>query len=453
MSELITIIGAQSLLAHSLIEDISKRGEKVHALDFCDEPHWFESYISKGCKWFKAIPYQYVDFEMAFQNSTTIIIIAHQTNSLENIFDEDEKNQFFYHINLITQCCIKIKSIQKIIYVGSMIDKNVSHSSPLYYRHEVESILKNSLKPVITVKTSLIILPQSFPYKDILILLKKLPFIFFPTWIEKQVQPLYWKDLAEILIQLHLDKAYTKITRNINLPGPELISYRRLLEIILRKMKSRKKIHLFSFFSHKLWYLYLSFCSGLSKKRVNSLVNSWNQDAVNLLSDWKQKKSWWNIEDAVKDSMNEDQKKLSSYQSENYIKKVQNQFVYKTSSVMQLRPKEVSLEFFYWLQNFLLNLVRVEVRDDWVKIYFSQKLILIQEFKMIFQDELSIVFECYFAKSSKSDVNKCMFSINLCQIKNSRQALFSFYSNTKINFIQKLIIKYLMKRFNKYLEW
>lgn len=454
MSEFVTIFGAQNLLSKVLIEDLTQKSIRVNAIDYCKEPSWFEPFKLGGSQWFHATAYSDVELIKAIKNSNSIFIFPHQSNSTEDIFNEDEINQFLYHLHLLAECSAKESSVQKIVYVSSMIDKNNTLNPLSKFKMDAEQILRNSQKPVISVRTPLIVLPCSFPYEDVLILLKKVPVLIFPTWIEKQVQPLYWKDLCEILVQLHFDRSYTKIHRNINLPGPDLISYKRFLEIILRKLKTNKKIYVYNFMSLKLWYLSLSFFSGKHIRRVISFITSWNQDAVTFASDWKQKKSWWGVEDAIKDSLLSNNKNVKTqFYSTNYIKEIKNDYVLKTSSVSNLKSKEVVLEFFYWLQNFLLNLIRVEIKDDIIRIYFSQKLFLMQELRLIILTHNKISFECYSSNTDKGIKNKCILSVELCCIKNTNHAFFFFHSNTKISNFKKGILRFLMRRFNKYLEW
>jgi uncharacterized protein YbjT (DUF2867 family) len=447
MTEKISIIGANGLFGKQLITELANHPVEITASDYCLMPDWFSEFSTLGHRWIELITGSLDVMRVATAQCTTIFYIPHQSLESQEMHLLEVQSKLLRDTYLLAKSLQTSHGAQKIIYVGSMLDKNSEKKSPLYYRSEIEQILRNANITVINLRSPVVVLPNSVPFDDVCTLVKNVPFLIFPPWMEKQVQPVYWKDLVEILVQLFLDKAYTKIHRNINIPGPDLISYRRFLQHVAKKLQRKKNVYLNSFLPMNILCIYLSLFMQKKYRRVKNWLLSWNQDAVTLVSDWKQKKSWVGVEDAIKNALHDQQivKKSSREQ-----KTERQHFVFRTVSVGQLKPKEVSLEFFYWMQNFFQNLIRIEHRDDVVRIYFPQKMFLLQEFHIKSETESNIHFECYFGAKNLKGPNNSL-SIDVYTMKSQRFSFFSYKSSSEFSFIRKKIINILMEKFNQYL--
>ncbi len=174
---------------------------------------------------------------------------------------------------------------------------------------------------------------------------------------------------------------------------------------------------------------------------------SWNQDAIVLSSDWKQKKSWMGIDEALKSLLKEVPQdtfpKISPIDS--------NILVFRTHYIAMLKANELGLEFFYWLQNFFLNIIRVEIKETSWKIYFSQKLILIQDFKIIKNSSEEVIFCCDY-RLGWIFKHEIVFHINITQARSRNFALFTFKGTRSFSFMERFIINYILKRFIKFLS-
>lgn len=447
MKNNVTIIGANSLLAQELIKDLIARNFSVTACDFSPPPPWIKTMEQSSCCWVELDLKNIAEWEKVIPFLGTLYYLPHQSLITQNYFEIEQINSILLITHWISIFCRKC-SVSKVIYLSSMLNKEHSKQSMLYHRLEIENILKESQVPTIAIRLPMLLMNGAEPFEFIKNILKSFPFSFFPTWVEKQVQPIYWKDVIEILIQLLLDHSYTKVHRNINLPGPDLMSYRSLIQLIIRKQKLRRKVILNSLFSLSLMTFLYSLFSSYSRKRISDFFNSWNQDAVALVSDWKQKKSWMNVEDSLKYLQKEDLNVIattSNIESNTLL-------VFKSNYITQINANQLALEFFYWLQNFCLNMIRVEIKDSSWKIYFPQKLILLRHFKVVFKSDDEISFKCLPGISNKA-FTEFNFNVNICHARSRKFALISFGGNSRpFGCLTRLILKIVMKRFMKFLS-
>ena len=188
--------------------------------------------------------------------------------------------------------------------------------------------------------------------------------------------------------------------------------------------------------------------SSLTLKRW---YQSWNQDAVALTSDWKQKKSWMGVEDSLKLVLNQPTLPQIVKSPTNVVNTSASMMVLRTGNVGQLRATELALEFFYWLQNYFFSIIRVEIKDSMWRIYFPQKLILLQEFELLSESENEVIF-IFRCRSKAKKPQKLYFTINHFYLKNRKFAFLTIKNDDgPLGFFTKKLVIYLFNRFNQYL--
>jgi uncharacterized protein YbjT (DUF2867 family) len=417
MTQYISIIGANSGLGRELIAELIRLDKKILASDFCEAPEWLQVFPKESYSWLTLDLKKTEIIEELVKPADCLFFLPHQSLTTQHIQSKLEINSLMFLSYWISHYALQFK-LSKVIYLSAMLNKELPKTSLLYNRYEIENILKESQCPIISVRIPLLLMDNTEPFDVIRSLIKTFPFTIFPTWIEKQVQPVFWGDVNEILIQLLLDNSYTKIHRNINLPGPDLISYKMLFKLIIRKMKLRRQIFLSNILPMSITAFFQSLFLKYTKRELENCYLSWNQDAVALTSDWKQKKSWVSTEDALKIVLSKPMAPLKAqvkFQSDSSV------LVLRTAPVASLGAKELALEFFYWLENYFFSVVRIEIKDKIWRIYFPQKSILLLELdlKIESSDRVEFIFNL---KSKDKNSQKVTLSINQYQLKSRKFA-------------------------------
>lgn len=447
MIEHISVIGANSLLAKELIVDLLRLNKKVIASDFSQAPEWLKEISKTECTWVQLDIKDHISLELAVAKNSCLFFMPHQSLCTQDYHGINQRNFLLYFSHEIIIQAVK-SHVSKIIYLSAMISKDLSKKSLLYNRFEIENIFKESQIPVISLRLPLVLMSNLEPFQLIQKGISLFLVNIFPTWIEKQVQPIYWKDVVEIMIQILLDSSYSKITRNINLPGPELLSYRALFRLIAKKKKLRREIIISNFFPLKITAMVYSLFFNYKFAYLLKCFNSWNQDAVALTSDWKQKKSWVKVEDGLKYVLAEQSKLIHERVKCSVANSI---LIYKMELIGPYKAVELALEFVYWLQNFFFSVIRAEVKDKWWRVYFPQKLILLQEFELVKQSSESAVFLCHYGLAQKG-ASRLEFSIELSQARSRKFAFFTIKSKTsEFSYLEQRYYTFILNSFKKHL--
>ena len=277
MNTTVAIIGANSFLAHELINELISKDFKINAADYEEAPQWLLQH--ENLKWIKLRSDCLEDIKNVCEDVDTLFYLPHQSIRTQGFYTDHQLNFLMLQTHWLTSFA-NTSSIKKIIYVSSMMQKDDLKGLLFQNRFNMENILKDGKAPVIVLRLPLLLMNSSEDFEFILKTLKRYPFVFLPTWIEKQVQPIFVKDVVEILVQLQLDNAYTKINRNINLPGPNLISYFSFFKQIIKKYKLRCSIITTNLLPSSFFYFFLSLFSRNTFSQIQRKFECWNQDAV-----------------------------------------------------------------------------------------------------------------------------------------------------------------------------
>lgn len=448
MTRQIAILGANSRLARELISELVSLNKKILACDFCQQPEWMNSF--QDCQWLELKYKDLTSIEEVVKNSDCLFFIPHQSSKTQSFKSINELNMLLNISNMIATYA-RHYAIKKIIYLSTMIHEELSRESYLYIHFQMEHILQESHVPLVVVRIPMLLMDHAETFQMIKKLIHRLPFVIFPPWIEKQVQPIYWRDVVEILIQLYMDTGYTKINRNLNLPGPDLISYKSFFKLLAKKLKVHKKIYILSFFPLSILIFFHSLVMRSSKKTISQFYQSWNQDAFVIKSDWKQKKTWISVEDAINLVLQENQREPLKILQESHNNLSSSMILYRTGNVTQLKAYEIALEFFHWLQYYFLSIIRFEMRDHSWRLYFAPKLFLLREFKIISMNEKQVVF-LFLDRSNKRINQPIEFSIELLQFKNKTSSFIKIKAEEgQLRFFTRKLFIFLCKRFNQYL--
>jgi len=448
MSITVTIVGANSLLAIGLIGDLLSRDCIIQAADYSDLPLELQNFPLdfKNFKWTKLSPDDFSTLKNLLTNSDTVFYLPHQSITTQRFSSINQLNFLLLQTLWIARTT-KNSRVKKIIYLSNMMEKENSRGSLFFNRFEIENILKESNIPTIVLRLPFLLMNGDDNFEFVKKMLKRTPILFLPTWVEKQIQPIYWKDVVEILIQVFLDHSYTKIHRNINLPGPTLLSYSSFLKLVMKKFKWKSSIFISNLLPQYVMRFVLSLVTPHSPSSIEKKMICWNQDAVVLGSDWKQKKTWVDCEDALKYLAREEMASISYW---DYLN-LDSIFIFKTTNISTLNAYELALEYFYWLQNFFLNMIRVEIKENSWKIFFPQKMILMRHFELQKRTPEEMLFQCDYKFLGLSS-NKLILKIDVSQARNRKFAFFSIQISGRISFIRKWMILFVMKRFLKFLS-
>jgi uncharacterized protein YbjT (DUF2867 family) len=112
--------------------------------------------------------------------------------------------------------------VKRVIYLGGLSEENSEH---LQSRHEVAALLRARV-PLVYVRAAMIIGPGSASYDILVHLIRRLPVMIVPRWLDTKTQPIALQDVVKTLA----DAAEREdAPEEIELGGAEVLTYREMM--------------------------------------------------------------------------------------------------------------------------------------------------------------------------------------------------------------------------------
>tara|TARA_B100001540_G_scaffold309702_1_gene326334 strand:- start:170 stop:1624 length:1455 start_codon:yes stop_codon:yes gene_type:complete len=156
--------------------------------------------------------------------------------SAERNFAAAEENM----AQVFADCAEKTK-LRQIVYLGGLGEDDLENSVHLQSRHNVGRILASGSTPVTELRAAIIIGSGSASFEMLRSLVEVLPVMVVPRWVTKtQCQPISIGDvLQELLHVLGNEQSLNKV---LEIGGPEVASYREMMDAYTKVAGLRKRI-------------------------------------------------------------------------------------------------------------------------------------------------------------------------------------------------------------------
>lgn len=130
--------------------------------------------------------------------------------------------------------------VGRIIYLGGLGELGSDLSEHLRSRREVEEILERSGVPVTSFRAAMIIGSGSASFEILRYLVERLPIMTTPRWVSTECQPISVVDVLHWLVECL--SAPASAGNRYDIGGPDVISYRELMQVMAEKLGLKKRI-------------------------------------------------------------------------------------------------------------------------------------------------------------------------------------------------------------------
>jgi uncharacterized protein YbjT (DUF2867 family) len=122
--------------------------------------------------------------------------------------------------------------VAQIVYLGGLGDDGDKLSPHLRSRVETARALASGSVPVTTMRAAVVVGRGSAGFETIVALVDRLPAMIAPRWVSTPTQPVALDDVVRFLagVARHPDA----IGQSFDLGGPEIVTYRQMIETIAR---------------------------------------------------------------------------------------------------------------------------------------------------------------------------------------------------------------------------
>ena len=259
----------------------------------------------------------------------------------------------------------KANGIEQIVYLSGIIPENTKTlSRHLKSRLEVERILGGQGVPVTTIRAGLIIGPEGSSFPILAKLVKRLPTMILPSWTKTKTHPIDLREAIQALISVV--GVASLYDRHIDIGGPEVMTYRQMIEDTADVMDKRRVMIDFPFPTIKLSRLWVMAVTGEPKDTVYPLVESMGHEMVakDMVDGIGQGEI--PFKEAVRHALDEEAKQSSGGKS----KKEPNTYTVRSMQRFGLPAGQsaswMADEYFEWLGRIAYPFIQTtKEQDDW----------------------------------------------------------------------------------------
>lgn len=125
----------------------------------------------------------------------------------------------------------KEAGVERVLYLGGLGRDDQDLSDHLASRQETGRILAEEGPAVLELRAAMVIGPDSASYRMLTDLVNRLPAMVLPRWVSTPSQPIAMSDVVSYLIAA-LDVELTRDRTIVEIGGPEVLTYRRMIELV-----------------------------------------------------------------------------------------------------------------------------------------------------------------------------------------------------------------------------
>jgi uncharacterized protein YbjT (DUF2867 family) len=126
--------------------------------------------------------------------------------------------------------------VERVVYLGGLGPTDAGTSEHLRSRHEVAELLRERVPELIYVRAAMIIGPGSASFEMLRHLVKRLPVMVTPRWVDTRSQPVAIADVVKALADVaELEEA----PGEVQLGGAEVLTYREMMRRAARVVGRR----------------------------------------------------------------------------------------------------------------------------------------------------------------------------------------------------------------------
>lgn len=125
--------------------------------------------------------------------------------------------------------------VRRIVYLGGLVPSAVAPSPHLASRLAVERVLLGAAPEAVALRASIVIGAGSRSFRFLVKLIERMPLLALPGWRDHRTQPIDERDVVELLARAGtaaLDGDGGGTVRSLDIAGPDVVSYRELIERI-----------------------------------------------------------------------------------------------------------------------------------------------------------------------------------------------------------------------------
>jgi uncharacterized protein YbjT (DUF2867 family) len=219
----IVVFGASGTIGRPLLSELARRHEVV-AVSRTKQP------TTGNVEWKSADATDRDSVARVLDGAQAVYYLVHSLGSSD--FEEQD-----LRAAETTASEAEHAGVQQLVYLGGLGDDSSDLSPHLRSRKETGARLASTSVPLTTLRAAIVVGRDSAAFETVVALVDRLPAMVAPRWVSTRTQPIALADVVAYLAGVcGLEAAYG---RGYDIGGPEVMTYRQMIERIARRRKKR----------------------------------------------------------------------------------------------------------------------------------------------------------------------------------------------------------------------
>ncbi len=239
----VVVFGASGVIGRAVLPELARRGEVVAVSRTSREPE-------DGIVWASADATDPAAVDEVLRRDDVVVYLVHSLGTED--FEEIDRRA----ADTVAAAAARAGARQ-IVYLGGLGATRDAESAHLRSRAETADRLSAGPVPVTTLRAGMVVGAGSAAFETIRALVDRLPAMICPRWVSTPTQPIALRDVVAYIAGVCGHEA--ALGRSFDIAGPEVMTYRAMIERIARLRGKRLPIVEVPVLTPRLssWWLHL----------------------------------------------------------------------------------------------------------------------------------------------------------------------------------------------------
>ncbi len=237
------VFGASGVIGHAVLPELARGGEVVAVSRTSREPQ-------DGVVWASADATDPAAVDDVLRRDDVVVYLVHSLGTED--FEEIDRRA----ADTVAAAAARA-GVRQIVYLGGLGATRDAESAHLRSRAETAERLSAGPVPVTTLRAGMVVGAGSAAFETIRALVDRLPAMICPRWVSTPTQPIALRDVVAYIASVCGHEA--ALGRSFDIAGPEVMTYRGMIERIARLRGKRLLIVEVPVLTPRLssWWLHL----------------------------------------------------------------------------------------------------------------------------------------------------------------------------------------------------